>query len=288
MTRRYLQLDVFSDRPGRGNPLGVVLDAQDLDTAAMQALAAWLNLSETVFFLPPDPGADYRIRIFTPGSELPFAGHPSVGAAWAAAQHRLAQPSAGRLVQQCGAGHLPVRLEAQGAQLLPFVRSPRAHEVARHGGALPNGLDTLIAPGMQAMLWDNGPRWWLLEAASAAALRAFRPDFAALAAWINATAATGVAVYAFEASAQHALAVRAFCPGDAVNVPEDPVTGSANAAIAACLHRQGRLPGNDGTYVASQGRELGRDGRISVRVDGDGEVWIGGQVQQVIEGRLDW
>ncbi|MCR6495610.1 PhzF family phenazine biosynthesis protein [Thermomonas sp. S9] len=127
-----------------------------------------------------------------------------------------------------------------------------------------------------------------MEAASAVALRAFRPDFAAIAAWTNATAATGVAVYAFEAAATHALAVRAFCPGDAVSVPEDPVTGSANAAIAACLHRQGRLPGTDGAYVASQGRELGRDGRVSVRVDGDGEVWIGGQVQQVIEGRLDW
>ncbi|TCT23548.1 PhzF family phenazine biosynthesis protein [Thermomonas haemolytica] len=288
MIRRYLQLDVFAARPGQGNPLGVVLDAQGLDGAAMQSLAAWLNLSETVFFLPPEAGADYRIRIFTPGSELPFAGHPSVGAAWAVVQHRLAQPSAGRLVQQCGAGNLPVRIEMQDAQLLPFVRSPRAREVARHDGALPNGLDALIAPGTQAMLWDNGPRWWLLEAASAAALRAFRPDFSALAAWTNATAATGVAVYAFEASAQHALAVRAFCPGDAVNVPEDPVTGSANAAIAACLHRQGRLPGADGTYVASQGRELGRDGRVLVRVDGDGEVWIGGQVQQVIEGRLDW
>ena len=98
-----MQLDVFAARPGQGNPLGVVLDAQDLDTATMQALAAWLNLSETVFFLPPDPGADYRIRIFTPGSELPFAGHPSVGAAWAAASHGLAQPRDRALVQQCGA-----------------------------------------------------------------------------------------------------------------------------------------------------------------------------------------
>ena len=288
MIRRYLQLDVFAARPGQGNPLGVVLDAQGLDGAAMQALAAWLNLSETVFFLPPDAGADYRIRIFTPGSELPFAGHPSVGAAWAATQHRLAQPDAGMLRQQCAAGLLPVRIERAGEALQPYVRSPRAREVERHAGPPPAGLHALAAAGTHPALWDNGPRWWLLEAASAAALRAFRPDFAVLAAWTNATAATGVAVYAFEESAQHALAVRAFCPGDAVNVPEDPVTGSANAAIAACLHRQGRLPGTDGAYVASQGRELGRDGRVSVRVDGDGEVWIGGQVQQVIEGRLDW
>ncbi|TLX21661.1 PhzF family phenazine biosynthesis protein [Thermomonas fusca] len=288
MARRYMQLDVFAARPGQGNPLGVVLDAQDLDTASMQALAAWLNLSETVFFLPPDAGADYRIRIFTPGSELPFAGHPSVGAAWAAAQLDLAQPRDGALVQQCGAGLLPVRIEAEGTRLLPSVRSPRARELARHQGTLPAGLEALAAPGSTAALWDNGPRWWLLEAASAAQLRSLRPDFSGIAAWSNATASTGVAVFAFEDGDDHQLAVRAFCPGDAVNVPEDPVTGSANAAIGACLHRQGRLPGGGHAYVASQGRELGRDGRVAVRVDTDGEVWIGGRVQQVIAGTLDW
>ena len=116
-------------------------------------------------------------------------------------------------------------------------------ELAHHEGPLPAGLATLAAPGTGAALWDNGPRWWLVEAASAAQLRSLRPDFAGIAAWSNATASTGVAVFAFEDGADHQLAVRAFCPGDAVNVPEDPVTGSANAAIAACLHRQGRLPG---------------------------------------------
>lgn len=288
MARRYMQLDVFAARPGLGNPLGVVLDAQDLDSASMQALAAWLNLSETVFFLPPDAGADYRIRIFTPGSELPFAGHPSVGAAWAVARHGLAQPRDGALVQQCGAGLLPVRIEADAGHLAPFVRSPRARELARHDGPLPAGLATLAAPDTSAALWDNGPRWWLVEVASASQLRSLRPDFASIAEWSNATASTGVAVFALEDGDGHQLAVRAFCPGDAVNVPEDPVTGSANAAVAACLHRQGRLPGGGHAYVASQGRELGRDGRVAVRVDAEGEVWIGGQVQQVIAGTLDW
>jgi len=287
MARRYMQLDVFAARPGQGNPLGVVLDAQDLDTAAMQALAAWLNLSETVFFLPPEPGADYRIRIFTPGSELPFAGHPSVGAAWAAVQLGLARPRDGALVQQCGAGLLSVRIAEDGGRRVAAVRSPRGQERARQAAPLPAGLDALAAPGTDAALWDNGPRWWLVEAASTAALRAFRPDFAALAAWTNATHATGVAAFAAEADPAHQLAVRAFCPGDAVNVPEDPVTGSANAVVAAWLHAQGRLPGG-GDYVASQGRELGRDGRVAVRVDDAGEVWIGGHVQQVIDGTLDW
>jgi PhzF family phenazine biosynthesis protein len=287
MTHRYLQLDVFAARPGQGNPLGVVVPTRTLDTATMQALAAWLNLSETVFFLPPDAGADYHIRIFTPGSELPFAGHPSVGAAWAAVQLGLSQPHDGALIQQCGAGMLPARIvEADGCRVAA-VRSPQAREIARQNPPAAAGLASLAAPGTVATLWDNGPRWWLLEACSADAVRNYRPEIAALAAWINATQATGVAIFAQEAAPTHQLVTRAFCPGDAVNVPEDPVTGSANAVIAAWLYAQGRLPGGS-DFVASQGRELGRDGRVHMRVEEDGNVWIGGHVQQVIDGWLDW
>lgn len=286
MTRRYLQLDVFAARPGTGNPLGVVFDAGGMDTAAMQALAAWLNLSETIFFLPPGPGADYRIRIFTPGSELPFAGHPSVGAAWTAMVHGLATPRDGRLVQQCEAGLLPVDVGGTVEAPRVAVRTPPARRVREHAPVA--GLEQIAAPGGLSALWHNGPSWWLLEAASPALVRNYRPDFAAIAAWTNATASTGVAIYALEPGAGHDVVVRAFCPGDAVNVPEDPVTGSANALVAAVLHAQGRLPGRDGRYIASQGRELGRDGRVHLRVDPDGGVWIGGEVQQVIAGTLDW
>jgi PhzF family phenazine biosynthesis protein len=286
--RRYLQCDVFADRPGAGNALGVVFDAGDMDATAMQGLAAWLNLSETVFFLPPDAGADYRIRIFTPGSELPFAGHPSVGAAWVAVAHRLAMPREGRLVQQCEAGLLPVQVTSADGRFHVAVRSPRARFVEESANPPPAELDAIAAPGQTAALWNNGPSWWLVEAASSAQVRGFKPDFAAIAAWTNATRATGVAIFAPESADGHDLVVRAFCPGDAVNVPEDPVTGSANALIAAQLHGQGRMPGRDGRYVASQGRELGRDGKVLLRVDEDGEVWIGGEVQQVIEGHLDW
>ena len=286
--RRYLQCDVFADRPGAGNALGVVFDAGDMDAVAMQALAAWLNLSETIFFLPPDAGADYRIRIFTPGSELPFAGHPSVGAAWVAVAHRLALPREGRLVQQCEAGLLPVRATSAEDRVHVAVRSPRARPVDELAAPLPVGLDAVAAANTPAALWNNGPLWWLVEAASPAQVRGFAPDFSAIAAWTNATRATGVAIFAPETEDDHDLVVRAFCPGDAVNVPEDPVTGSANASIAALLHRQGRLPGRDGRYIASQGRELGRDGRVHVQVDDEGDVWIGGEVQQVIDGRVDW
>ena len=286
--RRYLQCDVFADRPGAGNALGVVFDAGGMDSAAMQALAAWLNLSETIFFLPPGDDADYRIRIFTPGSELPFAGHPSVGAAWVAVAHRLAMPREGRLVQQCEAGLLPVQVASADGRFHVAVRSPRARLVEELATPVPAGLDAIAAPGRATALWNNGPSWWLVEAASPQQVRGFAPDFAAIAAWTNATRATGVAIFAPESGDGHDLVVRAFCPGDAVNVPEDPVTGSANALIAALLHRRGRLPGRDGRYTASQGRELGRDGKVRLCVDADGDVWIGGEVRQVIEGHLDW
>ncbi|MFT4198021.1 MAG: PhzF family phenazine biosynthesis protein [Pseudoxanthomonas sp.] len=288
--RRYLQLDVFADRPDSGNPLGVVLDAADLTTASMQALAAWLNLSETVFFLPPDQaGADYRIRIFTPGSELPFAGHPSVGAAWAAVETGLARGNHGRLVQQCPAGLLPARVEETARGRAISLRSPAAHRVDMPMSDLPDDLRAIAAPGIPVELWNNGPSWWLVQAASAHQVRALRPNLAAIAAWTNATNATGVAVFAAEAAGSHDLVLRAFCPGDAVNVPkEDPVTGSANALAAAALAQRNSLPGPSGRYVASQGREVGRDGRVQVEVDGQGQVWIGGYVQPVIHGTLAW
>lgn len=286
--RRYLQLDVFAARPGSGNPLGVILDSDGLDTAAMQALAAWLNLSETVFFLPPDEGASYRIRIFTPSSELPFAGHPSVGAAWAAVTSGLATPRDGQLLQQCAAGLLPVQVG--GARETPTIllASPPAQQRQTAPGGVPEQLQALLAPGYAPELWDNGPGWWLLPARDAASIRAFVPDMPAIADWSNATAATGVAVFAAEPGADHALVTRAFCPADAADVPEDPVTGSANALIAAWLQQHGQLPNADGSYVVSQGREVGRDGRVQISIDAQGSVWIGGQVQAVIDGQVHW
>lgn len=287
--RRYLQLDVFADRPGAGNPLGVVLDPAGFDDAAMQAFAAWTNLSETIFLLPPGAGADYRVRIFTPRQELPFAGHPSVGAAWAAVHAGLAQPRDGRLVQDCAAGLLPVRIEGDGDARRVHVRAPRARPVSVEGRAalVDAALAGLARGALAPALWDNGPRWWLVELAGAAAVRAMQPDLAAIAALTTATGAVGLAVYGrAPAGADHDLAVRAYCPAD--NIPEDPVTGSANACVAAQLAQAGALPGAGGRYVASQGRELGRDGRLEIEVDADGEVWIGGEVQLVIEGGLRW
>jgi len=286
---RYLQLDVFAPRPGTGNPLGAVLDADDLSGEQMQALAAWLNLSETVFFLRPSaPDADYHIRIFTPTRELAFAGHPSVGAAWTAVTCGLAQPREGALVQQCAAGLLPVRVSGPAEALQIQLASPPARQRATTADGVPETLLALAANGHAPELWDNGARWWLLPLRDATTVRNLVPDMAALRDWSLATDATGVAVFADEAGTDHSRVVRAFCPADAASVPEDPVTGSANALIGAWLLQRNALPGREGCYEASQGREVGRDGRVQVKVDAEGTVWIGGQVQPVIDGNIRW
>ena len=282
--RRFLQLDVFAARPGAGNPLAVIPDAEGLDDAAMQAIAAWLDLSETVFLLPPQDGADYRIRIFTPKMELPFAGHPSVGAAWAAVELGLATPVDGLLVQQCAAGLLPVRVQGGGRFRLLHVRSPQAQQREIAAPELPPGLAALAHPAAQPALWNNGPDWWLLELADEAAVRTLRPDQAAIAALPG---SGKLAVFARADAGDGAdLVVRAFAPG--VGIAEDPATGSVNASIAALLHRHGRLPGAGGRYLASQGREIGRGARLELVVDADGGVWVGGEVHAVIRGTVDW
>ncbi len=285
-SRRYLQLDVFSARAGAGNPLGVVVDCEGLDSEGMQAIAAWLNLSETVFFLPPDDGASYHIRIFTPKGELPFAGHPSVGAAWAAVELGLATPDdEGRMLQQCAAGLLPVHVQGGRWFRQIKVRSPQAERRELSVPVLPDGLASLVHPQHGTpTLWNNGPDWWLLEASSEAALRRYKPELAAIGA-LPGRGKLAIFAPADRPDVGYQYVVRAFAPGVGIN--EDPVTGSANALVAAHLVAQGRLrPGEQ--YLASQGRELGRNGEVRVQVDIDGQIWIGGEVQQVISGQIDW
>jgi len=283
--RNYLQLDVFAPARGCGNPLGVVLDAEDLDATSMQAIAAWLNLSETTFVLPPtQAGADYRLRIFTPRQELPFAGHPSVGTAHAVLDRGLAKPRAGRLVQECAAGLLPLRIDGSGEQRRLHVRAPRAAERDGDAAAVMPSLLGAAQGALRPALIDNGPRWWCVELADEAAVRRLSPDLPSMAAASVATAAIGVAVFARCRNQPYAVVVRAFVPAD--GIPEDPVTGSANAAIAAWMHLNEALPAR--SYLASQGREVGRDGIVECAVDESGEVWIGGQTQTVLEGTLSW
>lgn len=291
-THDFMQLDVFAAEPGLGNPLGVVFGAEVLDTAAMQALAAWLGLSETTFVLPAtQAGADYRLRIFTPRQELPFAGHPSIGSAHAVLERGIVTPRDGSLVQECAAGLLPLRIE-DGSSRTIHVRAPRGVERPGDGSAVLASLGGVTPGELRPALIDNGPRWWCVGLADEAAVRGLSPDLQAMAAANRADGSVGVAVYARiasggstpAASRPSALVVRAFVPAD--GIPEDPVTGSANAAIAAWLHANDALPAT--RFQSSQGRELGRDGVVDIEVDTQGEVWIGGCTQTIIEGRLTW
>ncbi|MFT3807474.1 PhzF family phenazine biosynthesis protein [Arenimonas sp.] len=284
--RRFLQLDVFADRPGLGNPLAVVLDSEGLDGAGMQAFARWTNLSETIFLLPPSlPGASYRVRIFTPRTEMPFAGHPSVGAAHALLETGI-EAKDGELWQECEAGLLPVRFESHGAGRRISVRAPRARvlgvDVAPH--LLDAAITGMRRGALPIALLDNGPRWWLVELEGELAVRELQPALDAIAALCSATLAAGLMVFARAASGEAAFVTRAFCPADGVD--EDPVTGSANACVAAWLRHNGALPWR--RYSALQGREIGRDGRIDIQVDADDEVWIGGRALTVVRGEMRW
>jgi PhzF family phenazine biosynthesis protein len=288
--RPYLQLDVFADRPGAGNPLAVVLDAQGLDDEAMQAIARWTRLPETTFVFPAtSPGADYGIRIFSPRREVPFAGHPSVGTAHAVLEAGLATPRDGLLVQQGMAGNLPLRIEGEGRERTIAVRTPRARvmEVADAGDPrLRAALAGLPAGALPPALVDGGRRWWLAEVRDEAALRAAEPDWDAIEALAQSTDSMGLCAFARSDDPVYYLAVRAF-----VGAParfEDAASGAANATLAAWLASRDALPGPDGHYRISQGREVGHDAIIELFVDGDGEVWSGGRVRTVVRGQIDW
>ena len=290
MPRRYVQLDVFASRPGDGNPLAVVLEAQGLDDATMQAIARWTRLPETTFVFPPTtPEATHAIRIFSPRREVPFAGHPSVGTAYALLDAGLVTPRDGLLVQQGIAGNLPLRVHGEGAARTVAVRTPRARvqEIAaaddtRLAAALA-GLQLGALPPVQM---DGGRRWWLVELASEAHLRSAEPDWDAIAALAEASDSMGLFVYARSTDPVYYYAVRAF-----VGAParcEDAASGAANATLAAWLAERDALPSSGGFYRVSQGREVGHDAIIELTVDADGEVWSGGRAATVVTGVLEW
>ncbi|GKS97596.1 PhzF family phenazine biosynthesis protein [Acidovorax sp. SUPP2825] len=281
--RPFKQIDVFSHRPGDGNPLAVVLDAQGLDDADMRRFAAWTNLSETSFLLPPTEagrtaGGDYRVRIFTPrGAELPFAGHPTLGTchAWLEAGH---VPRDAGLVVQESAGGL-VRIQRSGDRLA-FAAPP-----LRRSDASP-ALVPLIAGALgirpqqieAAQLLDNGPRWLGLVLDSAETVHRLRPDHARLKDLGQDVGVIHVGADAHDAT-QPGVVVRAFAAP--MGNPEDPVTGSLNASFAQWLIAEGRAPHS---YLVAQGESLGRAGRVHIRQDAQGQVWVGGRSLTCIEG----
>ena len=279
-SRPFSQVDVFSSEPVRGNPVAVVHDADGLDDDQLAAFARWTNLSETTYLLAPtEPGADYRLRIFTPGGELPFAGHPTLGSAhaWLGAAGVPGTPD--RVVQQCGAGLVTVHRTAGGLafEAPPLVRSGPVSEadLARVLRALRLDADAVV----DAAWADDGPGWVVVLLASSEAVLDLEPDASAFDGLM-----IGVVGPSPEGS-EVAVEVRAFCPD--IGVGEDPVTGSLNAGIGQWLAGD-RLPAS---YVAAQGTALGRRGRVRVEKrrgeDGREVVLVGGATRTVVRGEVD-
>lgn len=275
MPRPFTQVNVFSGDPLAGNPLAVVLDADGLSEARMAALARWTNLSETTFILAPtDPGADYFVRIFSPKGELPFAGHPTLGSchAWLAAGGTPRRP--GLAMQQCGVGLVPVRC---GGEFLEFAAPPLRRTGALEPDVLAkitNGLSLRPSDIVHHQWVDNGPGWCAVMLGSSRHVLSLKPDWTALAP-LN----LGV-VGPHDSDHDAAFEVRAFVGRGGY---EDPVTGSLNASLAQWLIGAGLA---QPSYVAAQGTLLARAGRVHLRKDGD-EVWVGGQVVDVVRGQIN-
>ncbi len=275
MIRRFAQVDVFASEPYSGNPLAVVVDAEGLEPTEMQRFARWTNLSETTFLLPPtDPRADYRVRIFTPTEELPFAGHPTLGSAHAWSSNGGVPASADVIVQECGVGLVKVRVTESGLAFAapPLLRGgpvddPTIDEIADSLGIERGAI-------VDAAWVDNGPGWIGVLLGSASEVLAIRPR--------EIRRSVGV-VGAHQAGSKFAYEVRAFYSSGGVTV-EDPVTGSLNASVAQWLIASGRhVP----PYLASQGSVIGHAGVVRVSTDGSGGVWIGGTTVTRVSGTID-
>ena len=298
ISRPFKQVDVFTSTPYFGNPLAVVLDGSGIDDAAMQRFAAWTNLSETTFVLPPtEPRAEYRVRIFTPGGELPFAGHPTLGSCHAWLQAGGKPKAAGHVVQQSAVGLVPIRREGERlAFAAPPVRriAPSPTLLAKVAAALGLKAQQIVT----AQLLDNGPAWLGLLLADADTVLTLKPDHRALrelgqkvgVAGLPSSTAAPVLIarsnrearaFARTEEAPADIEVRAFAAP--VGIEEDPVTGSFNASLAQWLIADGYLPDS---YVAAQGQTLGRAGRVHIQRDADGQVWVGGDSVTCIDGTV--
>jgi PhzF family phenazine biosynthesis protein len=265
----FKQVDVFTDRPFLGNPVAVVIGAEDLDTAQMQRIAGWTNLSETTFLLK-SAKADYKLRIFTPRAELPFAGHPTIGSAHAALESGFVSRKK-TLVQECGAGLIELSVEPDGRI---FLRGPPART-----SLLEAGIPSIpLVPGGKVMKVDVGPVWVVGEMSDAAALAALKPDMAALAEWSESLKVTGTTVFARSGDGTSQIHVRSFAP--AHGVPEDPVCGSGNLSVAVFVKKR-----FGDSYVSRQGMQMGRDGKVAVRIGAD-SIQIGGHAVTCVDGRV--
>lgn len=284
----YWQMDVFAARRGGGNPLGVVLDARGWTETAMQDFARWTGLVETTFVLPAEvEGADYRVRMFTPRREIPFAAHPSLGTAHALIESgRL--PRRERLVQQCGIGCIELRTAPGEDGLQLFLRAPRAVPVEPPEAQRRMALELLGArlrgPEHLACM-EGGRRWWIAEFRDELALRSWDAPIDAIASLARSSDTLGLCGFA-RTGTDPALVVRAFPAG--VGIAEDPASGAANGLIAAWLrHTEPEGPLARG-YRVSQGREMGHDALVELHCEADGAIWVGGRSLAIVRGEVEW
>ena len=283
----FKQVDVFTQKPFWGNPVAVVIGAECVEPAEMQRIAAWTNLSETTFVLrPSSANADYRLRIFSPKQELPFAGHPTIGSAHAVIESGFASPREGKLRQECLAGILDLSVETTETGAKIMVQAPAATAVRINDELLPLLISALGTPLMMntpALRVDVGVVWLVVNMEKANAVAALRPDMEALVTISNAAQVTGVTVFGRSDDQASAVHVRSFAP--AQGVPEDPVCGSGNASVAAFLKHYDLIKQYGTRYYARQGMQVGRDGQVAVSVDGE-KIKIGGYAVTCVEETL--
>ena len=286
-TLRFKQVDVFTQKPFFGNPVAVVLDAAKLPDDQMQRIAAWTNLSETTFVLPPSSAdADYRLRIFTPKQELPFAGHPTLGSAHAVIESGVVIPRQGKLRQECLAGIVELAVETtnQGQRIL--LEPPQAKITAldaANSSALTSALGVTGALVQPALRIDVGVVWLIANLSDAEAVAALKPNMERVLQVSLANQASGITVFGNANDGLSRIHVRSFAP--ALGVAEDPVCGSGNASVAAYLIHYGLMGEIGAEYLARQGMQVGRDGQVAVRAQGN-VIQIGGYAVTCVDGTL--
>ena len=273
----FKQVDVFTAIPFRGNPLAVIINADELSQEEMQRIAHWTNLSETAFICSSTT-ADYRVRIFTPYSELPFAGHPTIGSAHVVREAGIVDPKLASFTQECTAGLIALKVDEEG-NIYARVPQPKLRDLKLEVKELERaiGSNSLIEP----RLIDVGPRWLVTRLEEGEEVRSLQVNFEQLTTLSTDAGITGVTVYALQEDGT--VQVRSFAP--AQGVPEDPVCGSGNAAVAAHLKATQQREYVGDSYIAYQGEALGRDGKVRVCFEGE-DILIGGVAVTVINGTI--
>jgi PhzF family phenazine biosynthesis protein len=284
---RFKQVDVFTQKPFFGNPVAVVLDAAALASEQMQRIAAWTNLSETTFVLPPSSAdADYRLRIFTPKQELPFAGHPTIGSAHAVIESSIATPRQGKLRQECLAGLIDLTVEETETGERILLETPKAKITALDDaatGALAGALGVTVGLTAPALRVDVGVVWLIADLIDGQRVAELKPNMERVLQVSLANQASGITIFGRSNDGLSQIHVRSFAP--ALGVNEDPVCGSGNASVAAYLIHFGLMREIGAEYLARQGMQVGRDGQVAVRVQGD-VIQIGGYAVTCVDGTL--